>query len=364
MPATMDCSSGEGFRQMKILHGCECTKDAMLLCSRDNTFIPIHKLVGGHGSPYLRRKFYNLSSGVANGSSEVYSGVSVVTVSGGIEAGKVAVSVMYEGLKVIPIEWFNEFVGKLRGLEKLSRIRKWVVFIREVVVVAKELEMHHLLQLALISNFNVMLHDEENSATLLCELVSGSRAEVERCDELLLLAKHTYWFLKATKGDDAIFVYSTDVRSTMNNGPIFNLDSSKFGPPPDLDCRETPTVLLLGSSLTCLNGLYKMDCDCSESSFDFLYLKEGVDGRVNLFWEGCLRSSINNEKIGHRFLLQIVNKLKRKRKGCPDSISEGTTEASGVWENFHVNPSWDDRSLGHVFPVPFRYHLKVQEEKS
>ena len=37
---------------MKVLHDCESTKDAMLLCKKDQTFIPIHKVVGAHGSPH------------------------------------------------------------------------------------------------------------------------------------------------------------------------------------------------------------------------------------------------------------------------------------------------------------------------
>ena len=72
---------------MDLLHECEHTKDAMLLCSSDNTFIPIHKVVAAHGSPYLRRQFYEFGPNVVNGSREVYSGVNMVSAKGGRKVG-------------------------------------------------------------------------------------------------------------------------------------------------------------------------------------------------------------------------------------------------------------------------------------
>ena len=63
---------------------------------------------------------------MANGSSEVYSRVNMVTVNGGHEAGKLVVSVMYNGLKVIPMDWFNDFVGGGGRNAKREDIQKWV----------------------------------------------------------------------------------------------------------------------------------------------------------------------------------------------------------------------------------------------
>ena len=82
---------------MKLLHDCKATKDAMLLCEKDETFMSMHRVVAAHGSPHLRKLFCKLKPGIANGSVDVCSGVNMVEVNGGLEAGKVAVAVMHNG---------------------------------------------------------------------------------------------------------------------------------------------------------------------------------------------------------------------------------------------------------------------------
>ena len=101
-------------------------------------------------------------------------------------------------------------------MKEPKKIRSWVRYIRDVVVIARELEMHQLAQVALIANYNVMMHDQENSAMLIRELVFTKRMKTIDVDELYSLAKHTYWFLKASSEKDTILVYSTGVKSVMN----------------------------------------------------------------------------------------------------------------------------------------------------
>ena len=164
MAGSMNGMCSDVCYHMDLLHECEHTKDAMLLCSSDNTFIPIHKVVAAHGSPYLRRQFYEFGPNVVNGSREVYSGVNMVSVKGGFEAGKLVVAVMYNGLNAMPLEWFKHYMTESKEVERAKKIRSWVRYICDVVVIARELEMYQLAQVALIANYNVMMHDQENSA--------------------------------------------------------------------------------------------------------------------------------------------------------------------------------------------------------
>ena len=62
---TFECK--ESCWHMKLLHDCKATKDAMLLCKKDETFIPMHKVVAAHGSPHLRQLFHKLKPGIVNG---------------------------------------------------------------------------------------------------------------------------------------------------------------------------------------------------------------------------------------------------------------------------------------------------------
>ena len=120
------------------------------------------------------------------------------------------------------MNWFESYVRDNAKTDKREVIEKWVAHIREVSTIAKELGMHNLVQLALISMFNVMLHDKENSSLLMKELVSFD--EGEKVDELAVLAKHTHWFLKLANEGDTIFLHSTHVRSKMNGKDFDELD--------------------------------------------------------------------------------------------------------------------------------------------
>ena len=216
MDGSMNGMCSDGCCHMDLLHECEHTKDAMLLCSSDNTFIPIHKVVAAHGSPYLRRQFYEFGPNVVNGSREVYSGVNMVSVKGGFEAGKLVVAVMYNGLNAMPLEWFKHYMTESKEVERAKKIRSWVRYICDVVVIARELEMYQLAQaVALIANYNVMMHDKENSAMLIHELVLSKCTKTIDVDELCSLAKHTCWFLKASSEKDTILVCGTGVASAI-----------------------------------------------------------------------------------------------------------------------------------------------------
>ena len=103
---------------------------------------------------------------------------------------------------------------------------------------------------------------KKNSPILMSELVlSVNEPDGEESEELIVLAKHTCWFLRAADENDAIHVHSTNTKSAINKKHLVNLDSRQFGPAPEMNCRETPTVLLLGSSLNELNGLYEVEQD-------------------------------------------------------------------------------------------------------
>ena len=348
---------------MKLLHDCKATKDAMLLCKKDETFIPIHKVVAAHGSPHLRQLFYKLKPGIVNGSVDVYSGVNMVEVNGGLEAGKVVVAVMYNGLDSMPMNWFESYVRDNGDSDKTEVIKKWVAHIREVSTISKELGMHNLVQLALISTFNVMFHDKENSSLLMKELVSFDGGK--EMDELALLAKHTHWFLKLANEGDAIFLYSSHVKSQMNKKDLDNLDDDNFFPVPNIDHRMTPSVLLLGSSVEELNGVYKMvldDFDLRRSSRR--HLKEEDSKKLFSFTENYIRHPFDMEKSECRFKLEASSRLKRKSMELNEERIGKNMQALGVWKNAHLNPLWEHNPRGDVLPVPFRFCLIGNEEKS
>ena len=348
---------------MKLLHDCKATKDAMLLCKKDETFISMHRVVAAHGSPHLRKLFYKLKPGIANGSVDVHSGVNMVEVNGGLEAGKVVVAVMHNGLEVVPMNWFETHARNNAEIDKREVIKKWVAHVREVLTIAKELEMHNLVQLALIAAFNVMLHDKENSSLLMKELVSFD--EGEKVDELAVLAKHAHWFLKLANEGDAIFLCSTHVRSKMKGKDLDELDDREFFPVPEIDHRMTPSVLLLGSSVEELNGVHKIEWDDS----DFLnghsqYLKKEGSRKLFSFTETYIRNPVDVEKSECRFKLEALSTSKRKSMESNEENVRKNIEAVGVWKNSHLNPMWEHNSKGDTFPVPFRFCLIANEENN
>ena len=356
---TFECK--ESCWHMKLLHDCEATKDAMLLCKKDETFISMHRVVAAHGSPHLRQLFHKLKPGIVNGSVDVYSGVNMIEVNGGLEAGKVVVAVMYNGLEVVPMNWFESYVRDNAETDKREVIEKWVAHVREVSTIAKELGMHNLVQLALISMFNVMLHDKENSSLLMKGLVSFD--EGEKVDELAVLAKHTYWFLKSANEGDAISLCSTHVRSKINGKDLDELDDHDFFPVPEIDHRMTPSVLLLGSSVEELNGVCEMAWDDSDIVRGHCqHLKAEGTKKLFLFTEKHIRNPFDVEKSEYRFKLESLSTSKRKLMESNEENVGKNMEAVGVWKNSHLNPVWEHNSKGDALPVPFRFCLIANEE--
>ena len=261
----------------------------------------------------------------------------------------------------MPLEWFKHYMTESKEVERAKKIRRlsWVRCIRDVVVIARKLEMHQLAQVALIANYNVMMHDQENSAMLIHELVLSKRTKTIDVDELYSLAKHTYWFLKASSEKDTILVYSTDVESVMNNKHVDNLDFEDLGFQPEINHRKTPSVLLLGSDLKELNGVYLMEHSDSESSLHSFF-KNNSGGNRYSFREAPLEFSMNEEE-GFGFELEEMKILKRKTRDNDGGNSRPLIKAVGSWKNTDLNPIWEHNPDGRVLPVPFRYFLEMSD---
>ena len=314
------------------LYFCLNTKDGHFCCS-DHTVVPFHKSVAANKSSVLKTTFYRDER--VCGSSEIYHPISALKVNANYEATLFVVQYLYFGLTPSPMKWRVQKISEWKGNHE-EKTAKWAKYVCEIATVALEFNLGGLYKFLLCDAYEVIFSNIFMAGDFLSELMHQDSIE-----DFRTLACHSYWFLNSVTSNHGVFSYGTDLSSPSNNEVLDRLDEKLFGEKPDIDFKTTPTVLMLGSNIDDMNGIYKMINPQEKMECDFQYEKSMNGSSSYLFSEKWHGRPGKSTELGCCF------RLEKQQTAVPGTLV-------GKWTRLCGWPEWktlDDMEA----PVPLRF---------
>ena len=329
------------------LYFCSITKDGQFSCA-DHTVIPLHKSVAAMKSSVLKTTFYRDER--VCGSAEIYHPTSAVKVNASYEATLFVVQYLYFGLTPSSTKWRVQRMSEWKGNFE-EKTAKWAKYICEIATVALEFKLGGLYKFLLCDAYEVIFSNISMAGYFLSELMHQDSIE-----EFRTLACYSYWFLDSVTSKYGVFSYGTDLSSPSNNEVLERLDEKLFRNKPDIDFKTTPSVLMLGSKIDDMNGIYKMINPQKKVFSDFQYEKS-IDGTscyvFSEKWHGMPGKS---HESGCGFRLEKQQRVSRKASPKNSSACEtgGAGTLIGKWTRLCGWPEWETLDDMEV-PVPLRF---------
>ena len=338
---------------------CNTTKDATLL-SLDGVAIFIHKSVAAQKSTVLKETFYVKDR--VRGSSDIYQPISTIRVKGKRAAVDFIKNYLYLGLRDIELDtdgWMRKTMLAFGGSTKES-LKRWVDYVCQIARVSKDLNLQPVMKMLIFLMYKSVMMKTHLTSMLLEELVTCGKGEEERVEEFVMLACHSYWFIKSKGKNDSAFVHGTDDCIQADCSLVEQLDESLFGGKPTINHRNVHSVMLVGSDLEEVNGVYTRIISTGlESQFEKIASGNGRCIYTENWWgfPGCS----DHRGCSLKLLLEKGTKKRKAAEAAEDeNVSLNSPSVEGKWTKGAHCVEWRtfDAFEG---PVPLRFCLRLCE---